>query len=120
MRANRKAPKPDWQFDGTTITVRIPMTFVRRGSRKVIVAPDSGDAWALGRPRPDEALIRAVVRAHRWRRLLEQGKYRSAAEVAEAETLTRSFCYWRVSFVRRDRFPPSRTWPRSARQRSVG
>jgi hypothetical protein len=45
MRANRKPAEPDWQFDGTTITIRIPMTFVRRGGRKVIVAPDGGDAW---------------------------------------------------------------------------
>jgi hypothetical protein len=91
MKTNRKSVKPDWQFDGTTITVRIPMTFVRRGGRKAIVAPDGGDAWAPVRPRPDEALIRAIVRAHRWRRLLEQGKYRSAGELAGAEGVTRSF-----------------------------
>jgi len=91
MRANRKPAKPNWQFDGMTINVRVPMTFVRRGGRKAIVAPDGGDAWAPSRPRPDEALIRAVVRAHRWRRLLEQGKYRSVSDLAEAEGLTRSF-----------------------------
>jgi hypothetical protein len=91
MKANRKSAKPDWQFDGMTITVHIPMTCGRRGGRKVIVAPDRGDAWAPSRPRPDEALIRAVVRAHRWKRLLEQKKYRSVAELAEAESLTRSF-----------------------------
>jgi hypothetical protein len=38
-------------------------------------------------PRPDETL----VRAHRWKRLLEEGKYRSAAEIADAEGVTRSF-----------------------------
>jgi hypothetical protein len=91
MRTNRKSANPDWQFDGTTISMRIPMTFVRRGGRKAIVAPDGGDAWAPSRPRPDEALIRAVVRAHRWKRLLDEGRYRSAGELAEAEGLTRSF-----------------------------
>jgi hypothetical protein len=91
MKADRKSAKPDWQFDGTTITVRIPMTFVRRGGRKAIVAPDGGDAWAPSRPHPDEAMIRAVVRAHRWKRLLEHKKYRSVSELAEAEGLTRSF-----------------------------
>src|SRR5512132_2392675 len=91
MIANRRVSKPDWQFDGTTITVRIPMTFDRRGGRKVIVAPDGGDAWAPVRLHPDEAMIRALVRAHRWRRLLEERKYRSAAELAEAGGLTRSF-----------------------------
>jgi hypothetical protein len=91
MTANRTPAKPDWRFDGTTITVRIPMTFVRRGGRKAIVAPDGGDAWAPVRPRPDEALIRAIMRAHRWKRLLEKGKYSSASELAEAEGVTRSF-----------------------------
>ncbi len=74
MKTNRKSPKPDWQFDGGTIIVRIPMTFARRGGRKVMVAPDGGDAWAPARPHPDEAMIRALVRAHRWKRLLEQNK----------------------------------------------
>ena len=91
MKEKRTLAGPDWQFDGTTITVRIPMTFVRRGGRKAIVAPDGGDAWVPAKPRPDEALIGAIVRAHRWKRLLEQRKYRSAGEVAEAEGVTRSF-----------------------------
>ena len=91
MTAKRTAAKPAWQFDGTTITVQIPMTFVRRGGRKAIIAPDGGDAWAPSRPRPDEALIRAIVRAHRWKRMLEHGKYRSAAELADVEGITRSF-----------------------------
>jgi len=34
----------------------------RRGGRKVIIAPDGGDAWAPAKPRPDEALIRALAR----------------------------------------------------------
>jgi hypothetical protein len=91
MRANPKPAKPDWQFDGKMITVRVPMTFVRRGGRKVIIAPDGGDAWAPAKPRPDSTLIRALARAHRWKRMLEEGRYRSAAEIAEAEKVTRSF-----------------------------
>ena len=74
-----------------TITVRIPMTWKRHGGRKVIIAPDGSDAWAPARPRPDETLIRALARAHRWKRLLEDGSYRSAGELAEAEGVTRSF-----------------------------
>lgn len=81
----------DWEFDDSTITVRIPMTWKRRGGRKVIIAPDGGDAWAPAKPRPDETLIRALARAHRWKRLLEDGKYRSAGELAEAEKIARSF-----------------------------
>ena len=39
----------------------------------------------------DETLIRVLARAHRWKWLLEQSKYRSAGELAEAEGVTRSF-----------------------------
>jgi hypothetical protein len=49
------------------------MTFARQGGRKVIIAPDGGDAWAPAKPRPDETLIRALARAHRWKRMLEDG-----------------------------------------------
>jgi hypothetical protein len=41
--------------------------------------------------RPDETLIRVLTRAHRWKRMLEEGRYRSAAEIAEVDGVTRSF-----------------------------
>jgi hypothetical protein len=86
-----QAAGDNWRLDGDTITVTIPMQWKRRGGRKVIIAPDGGDAWAPAKPRPDETLIRALARAHRWKRLLEEGTYRSAVEIAEAEGVTRSF-----------------------------
>jgi hypothetical protein len=43
------------------------------------------------KPRPNETLIRALARAHRWKRMLEAGKCRSIAEIAEAEKIDRSF-----------------------------
>ena len=91
MRTKCKIAGQNWEFVGSTITVRIPMKWKRRGGRKVIIAPDGGDAWAPAKPRPDETLIHALARAQRWRRMLEKGRYRSAAETAEAEGVTRSF-----------------------------
>ena len=91
MKAKRKIACHNWELDGNTITVTITMAWKRRGGRKVIIAPDGGDAWAPAKLRPDEALIRALARAHRWERLLEMGKYRSAGEIAETEKIDRSF-----------------------------
>jgi hypothetical protein len=51
----------------------------------------ASDAWAPAKQRPDETLIRALARAHRWKGLLEERRYRSAGELAEAEGVTRSF-----------------------------
>src|SRR5512132_4589382 len=67
------------------------MTWKRRGGGKVIIAPDGGDAWAPAKPRKDATVIRALARANRWKRMLEEGRYRSAGELAEAEGVTRSF-----------------------------
>jgi hypothetical protein len=63
----------------------------RRSGQKVIVAPDGGDAWAPTKAKPDETLIRALARAHRWNRMLENGRFHSIAEIAEAEKIDRSF-----------------------------
>jgi hypothetical protein len=91
VKTKHKVAGENWEFDGSSITVRMPMAWKRHGGRKVIIAPDGGDAWAPTNPRGDETLIRALARAHRWKRLLDEGSYRSAGELAEAEGLTRSF-----------------------------
>jgi hypothetical protein len=45
--------------DGETITVHIPMTFRKRGGRKLVVTPD-GAEWAP-RPRVDNAMVKALA-----------------------------------------------------------
>lgn len=76
--------------DGCTITVFVPMRWRRRGGRKVIMAPPGCDDWAPP-PKIDGALVRALARAHRWRRLLEEGRFGTLAELADAERLNRSY-----------------------------
>jgi hypothetical protein len=76
--------------DGSTITVFLPMAWRRRGGRKVIVAPPGCDDWAPP-PRIDNTLIKALARAHRWRRMLEGGDYGTLAEMADAERISRSY-----------------------------
>ncbi len=72
-----------------TLTIRIPMTFRRQGGRKQIIIPDGLTEKPI--PRPDEALLKALVRAHRWKRMLESGKVQSIREIAEAEKLNGSY-----------------------------
>jgi hypothetical protein len=76
--------------DGGTITVFVPMAWRRRGGRKVIVAPAGCDDWAPP-PKIDDALVKALARAHRWRGLLEHGEYGTLAELADAERISRSY-----------------------------
>ena len=76
--------------DGSTLTVFLPIAWRRRGGRKVIVAPPGCDGWAPP-PRIDNTLIKALARAHRWRRMLEGGEYGTLAELADAERISRSY-----------------------------
>ena len=91
MNAKPEIAQATWRLEGTTIVVDIPMQWKRRGGRKVIIAPDGGDAWAPAKPRHDEALIRALARAHRWKRMLEEGRYPSINVLAAAEKINRAY-----------------------------
>jgi hypothetical protein len=67
-----------------TLTIRIPMRLQRRGGRKLIMTPE-GVAVPARKPRRDETLVKALVRAHRWRRKIESGQAKSITDLAEQE-----------------------------------
>jgi hypothetical protein len=67
--------------------MRIPIRLQRRGGRKLIMAPE-GVAMPTSKPRPDDTLIKALVRAHRWRRRIESGQAKSITDLAEQEGVT--------------------------------
>jgi hypothetical protein len=79
------------RLDGSTLVVRIPMRFQRRGGRKRIVAPDGTAIIPTNKVQPDGTLVKALARAHRWQRLLDEGRYASLAELADAEPISRSY-----------------------------
>ena len=76
--------------DGQTLTVRVPLTSRRRGGRKQVVTPE-GATWAAPQAQIDSTLVKALARAHRWKRMLESGRYASVTELAEAEKINQSY-----------------------------
>jgi hypothetical protein len=74
--------------DQTTITVHVPMTFTVRGGRKTIL---SDAAPAPPQPRIDNTLLKALARAHRWRRMIENGEHASITDLAKAEGVNQSY-----------------------------
>jgi ParB-like chromosome segregation protein Spo0J len=73
-----------------TLTIRIPITLQRRGGRKLIMTPE-GAVVPEQKPRRDETLIKALVRAHRWRRQIESGDAKSITDLAEQEGVTDAY-----------------------------
>ena len=78
--------------DGRTMTVRVPMTIKRRGGRKLVLAPDGADITAAPVARHvDNAMVKAIARAFRWRDMLESGEYSTVREIAAAEKINESY-----------------------------
>jgi hypothetical protein len=78
----------------TSITVRVPMAIRKRGGRKVIVSPDGSVLPGAARQATttaDPALLKALARAVRWKRMLDDGHYASVSEIARAEKLDRTY-----------------------------
>ena len=76
--------------DDQTVTVRIPLVFKKHGGRKIVIAPD-GHAWEPPMPLVDSRLVRALARAFRWRRLLNEGAHATFEELAKAEGVSQSY-----------------------------
>lgn len=90
MTTSPQARKALISLDGGTAMISISVSFLQRGGRKQILSPAGATPWSPA-PRVDSALVKAVVRAHRWRQMIESGKYASSAELAKAEKVNDSY-----------------------------
>lgn len=77
----RLAPIPD------TVTLHVPFRVVKRGGRKEMQLPEGASAQR----RPDDALVKALARAFRWKRMLESGEFATIGELAEREGIAPSY-----------------------------
>ena len=77
----RGAPIPD------TVTLHVPFRIVKRGGRKEMQLPEG----AIAARAPDNTLVKALVRAFRWKRMLESGEFATIGELAEHEWIAPSY-----------------------------
>jgi hypothetical protein len=75
--------------DGETITVHIPLTFRKRVGRKLVVTRD-GAEWAP-RPRVDNAMVKALARAFRWRNMLDTGAHATLEDLSRSTGVAPSY-----------------------------
>ena len=75
----------------THITVRVPMTIRRRPGRKTVVTPMVLAGVQAVTTRADPALVKALARAFRYQKLLDEGRYASISEMATAEKIERGY-----------------------------
>ena len=78
--------------DARTVTVRVPIASRRRGGRKLVLAPDGAEVTAAPVTRHvDNAMVKAIARAFRWREMLESGEYATIREIASAEKINETY-----------------------------
>ena len=65
------------------IVITVPVRLCRRGNE--IQIRRAGGAESLEPSKPDRVLVRAMIRGHRWRAILESGKFKSIEALARAE-----------------------------------
>ena len=74
----------------TSITVRVPLEIRHRPGRKTVVTPMTNGVAPIT-TRADPTLVKALARAFRYQRMLDDGRYASISEMAAAEQIERSY-----------------------------
>jgi len=74
----------------TSITVRVPLAIRHRPGRKTVVTPTTNGMTPVT-TRADPALLKALARAFRYQRMLDEGRYASITEMAAAERIERGY-----------------------------
>lgn len=72
------------------IVIRVPVKFSRLGGRKRIISPDR-DAAPKIELEPDDTILKALLRGHKWHRVLESGKVSSITKLAVQENINQSY-----------------------------
>ncbi len=84
--------EPNPTSDGRTVTVRVAISIRKRGGRRLVLAPDGTDVTVVPVARHiDNAMIKAIARAFRWREMLENGTHATIAEIATTEKINESY-----------------------------
>jgi predicted nucleic acid-binding Zn ribbon protein len=69
-----------------------PISIRRRGGRKLVLAPDGTNVTAEPvRRHIDNAMVKAIARAFRWREMLENGTHATIGEIAAAEKINETY-----------------------------
>ena len=70
-----------------TLTLHVPFRIVKRGGRKEVTLPEG----APTQHRPVDALVKALVRAFRWKRMLDSGEFAHVVDLARHEDIAVSY-----------------------------
>ena len=53
--------------------------------------PHGSELTPIAKPQPDGTLVKALARAWRWQRMLDEGVYTTVSEIGDAENISKSY-----------------------------
>jgi hypothetical protein len=62
-----------------------------RRAQARVVAPDGSNLAPTSKPQPDGTLVKALARAWRWQRMLDDSVYTSVREIGDTENISKSY-----------------------------
>jgi len=86
-----EAAQPTLTMEGDCLVVQVPLQIKRRRGRKEVIAPAGFGADGPPLTRTNESLAMTIARAHRWREVLEAGRYATVREFAQALGMDHSY-----------------------------
>ena len=69
----------------------MPFAIRKHGRRKLVITPDGTTTAPVTRAGLDSALLKALARGFRWRKLLETGDFATIEEIAASERINPSY-----------------------------
>lgn len=72
------------------VTVTVPLAICKRGGPKFVITPDGTTTAQAPRERVDSALLKAIARGFRLKRMLQEGDYQTLEAIADAEKINPS------------------------------
>src|SRR5262249_21213171 len=86
-----RVERPKLSREGQTMVVSIPISLKRAGGRKRVVTPANAAAWSPRPARIDRTIVKALVRAHRWRGMLESKSFGRVPDLARTEKINEAY-----------------------------
>ena len=85
MKVHRGASQPK------TMQVFVPLSLHLHGGRKTVISHAPCSCDQTPKQKFDNAMVKAIARAHRWRDMLENGTFATIREIAVAEKINESY-----------------------------
>ena len=73
------------------MVMEIPVQFQRKTKRKRITTPDGHNVVDMSNENIDDALVKAIARAHRWQKMLDTREAKSIQAIADLENLSGTY-----------------------------